>query len=224
MQGEVEQLQPLPKDYSGLQIAVGALNMISQTIRQAMNARDPVQGQLQSDRTTATESTIVAQAALQNTDQLAVLIERDELPMMGRLINDLYYINLDDEAKVFRRVGDTELTNVSYLDIDMTSDINFVGARSTLNKSAKGNQFRDFAMMLASNPFTAASVDWHEFVRRYGDEVLDVKGLENLMIRDPEEIVARMQSMGLSNTLKAPQAGKVPGDTKSAAQGEGESQ
>ena len=224
MQGEVEQLQPLPKDYSGLQIAVGALNLISQTIRQAMNARDPVQGQLQSDRTTATESTIVAQAALQNTDQLAVLIERDELPMMGRLINDLYYINLDDEAKVFRRVGDTELTTVNYFDIDMTSDINFVGARSTLNKSAKGNQFRDFAMVLASNPFTAASVDWHEFVRRYGDEVLDVKGLENLMIRDPEEIVARMQSMGLANTLKAPQGGKAPGDTASAAQGAGKSQ
>ena len=224
MQGEVEQLQPLPKDYSGLQIAVGALNLISQTIRQAMNARDPVQGQLQSDRTTATESTIVAQAALQNTDQLAVLIERDELPMMGRLINDLYYINLDDETKVFRRVGDTELTSVNYFDIDMVSDINFVGARSTLNKSTKGNQFRDFAMMLASNPFTAASVDWHEFVRRYGDEVLDVKGLENLMIRDPEEIVARMQSMGLANTLKAPQAGKAPGDTASAAQGEGEPQ
>ena len=44
-------------------------------------------------------------------------------------------------------------------------------------------------------------MDWHEFVRRYGDEVLDVKGLERLMIKDPDEIVARMQAMGLANTV-----------------------
>lgn len=203
LQGDIDQIAPLPKDYTGLQIAVGALSLISQTIRNAMNARDPVQGlQRQTGSQTATESQIVASAALQNTDQLAVLIERDELPVQGRLINDLYYINLDDEAKVFRRVGETETTEVSYFDIDAVTDINFVGARSLLTKAGKANQFRDFANVLASNPFTAASVDWHEFVRRYGDEVLDVKGLEQLMIRDPEEIVARMQAMGLGNTLQ----------------------
>jgi hypothetical protein len=202
MQGDVEQLQPFPKDYSGLQIAVGALGVFSQTIRNAMNARDPVQGQLkQGGDSTATEAQLVTSAALQNTDQLAVLIERDELPVMGRLINDLYYVNLDDEAKVFKRVGDTELTSVKYFDIDAVNDVHFVGARSTLSKAAKANQFRDFATLLASNPFTAASTDWHELVRRYGDEVLDVKGLEQLMIRDPEEIVARMQAMGLASTV-----------------------
>jgi len=202
LQGDIDQIQPLPKDYTGLQIAVGALNVISQTIRNAMNARDPVQGlSRQSGDQTATETQIVASAALQNTDQLAILIERDELPVQGRLINDLYYINLDDEKKVFRRVGESETTEVNYFDIDAVTDINFVGARSLLSKAGKANQFRDFANVLASNPFTAASVDWHTFVKRYGDEALDVKGLEQLMIQDPEEIVARMQAMGLSNTV-----------------------
>jgi hypothetical protein len=200
LQGEVDQIVPLPKDYTGLQVAAGALQLMSQTIRQAMNARDPVQG-IQQQKGTATEAQLVTSAALQNTDQLAVLIERDELPVQGRLINDLYYINLDDEAKIFRRVGDTETTAVNYFDIDAVTDINFVGARTVLNKAGIGNQFRDFANVLASNPFTAAAVDWHEFVRRYGDEVLDVKGLEQLMIQDPNEIVARMQAMGLANTV-----------------------
>lgn len=203
LQGEVEQVVPLPRDYSGLGIAVGALQLISQTMRNAMNARDPVQGMVkQSGDTTATESQIVTASALKNTDQLAILIERDELPVMGRLINDLYYCNLDDEAKVFKRVGETEPTQVSYFDIDAVTDINFVGARSVISKAGKANQFRDFATMLASNPFTAAATDWHELVRRYGDEALDVKGLERLMITDPEEIVARMQATGLGNTLK----------------------
>jgi len=198
--GDVEQIKPLERDYTGVQVAVGALQLISQTMRNAMNARDPVQGVFnQSGDTTATESQLVTASALQNTDQLAVLIERDELPVMGRLINDLYYINLDDEDKVFRRVGETETTAVSYFDIDAVTDINFVGARSLLSKAGMANQFRDFANMLASNPFTAAAVDWHEFVRRYGDEVLSVKGLERLMLTDPEEIVARMQAMGLAN-------------------------
>lgn len=206
IQGEIDQVQPLPKDYTGLQISVGALNLISQTIRNAMNARDPVQGVQQTGDQTATETQLVASAALQNTDQLAVLIERDELPTQGKLINDLYYINLDDEGQVFRRVGETETTQVNYYDIDAVSDITFVGARSLLSRQAKANQFRDFAGMLASNPLTLASTDWHELVRRYGDEALDVKGLERLMITDPEEIVARMQAMGLANTV-GPAAG-----------------
>ncbi len=208
IQGDIEQLQPLPKDYSGLQIAVGALNLVSQTMRNAMNARDPVSGiQRQGGEQTATETQVVAAAALQNTDQMAILIERDELPVQGRLINDLYYVNLDDEGKVFRRVGETEPEQVSYFDIDAVTDINFIGARSLLSKQGKANQFRDFATMLASNPFTAAATDWHELVRRYGDEVLDVKGLERLMIQDPEEIVARMQAMGLANTVQPGKGG-----------------
>ena len=205
LQGEITQVAPLPKDYTGLQISVGALNVISQTIRNAMNARDPVQGIFkQTGDTTATESQLVAASAMQNTDQLAVLIERDELPTMGRLINDLYYVNLDDEAKVFRRVGESETTTVNYFDIDAVTDINFVGARSVLNKQGKANQFRDFANMLMSNPMTAAMTDWHKLVMRYGDEALDIKGLEQLMIQDPEEIVARMQAMGLANTIGQP--------------------
>lgn len=203
LEGDVEQVQMLPKDYSGLQIAVGALSVYSQAIRNAMNARDPVQGVINQGGgdTTATESQLVAASALQNTDQLAVLIERDELPRLGKLINDLYYINLSDEGQVFQRVGDTETTLVNYFDIDHTKDITFIGARSLISKAGMANQFRDFANVLASNPFTAAAVDWHEFVRRYGDEVLDVKGLEQLMIQDPEEIVARMQALGLAQTV-----------------------
>ena len=203
-QGEITQLAPLPKDYTGLGIAMQALGMMSQTMRNAMNARDPVQGIMAQGDTTATETNTVTQAALQNTDQLAVLIERDELPVIGRLINDLYYVNLDDEAKVFRRVGDTETTSVSYFDIDSVTDITFVGARSMLTRSQISNQFRDMATVLASNPFTMASTDWNEFIRRWGDEGFQVKGLENLMIKDPEEIVARMQSLGLANTVGPP--------------------
>lgn len=220
LQGEIDQIVPLPKDYTGVQIAMSALTLMSQTMRQAMNARDPVQGQMRQsgDPATATETQTVAAAALQNTDQLAVLIERDELPRQGALINDLYYINLDDDAKVFRRIGESETTNVSYFDIDAVTDINFVGARLLLSKSAKANQFRDFALMLSSNPLTAASTDWHALVKRYGEEAMDLKGLDQLMLKDPNEIVARMQAMGLANTVKAGPGAGGPGPTGGAPQ------
>jgi hypothetical protein len=209
-QGDVTQLLPLPKDYTGLGIAVQALGLMSQTMRNAMNARDPVQGIMSQGDTTATETSTVTQAALQNTDQLAVLIERDELPVQGRLINDLYYVGLDDDAKVFRRVGETETTSVSYFDIDSVSDITFIGARSLLTRAQASNQFRDFATAMLSNPLTAASVDWNEFARRWSDEGFQIKGLDRLMISDPEEIVARMQSLGLSNTLPGSSGGGAP--------------
>ena len=202
LQGDVTQLQPLAKDYQGLGIAVQALQLMSQTMRNAMNARDPVQGIMkQGEAGTATESQIVASAALQNTDQLAVLIERDELPVMGRLVNDLFYVNLDDEGKVFRRVGESETTQVTYFDIDATTDITFVGARSMLTKQQASSDFRDFTTVMLSNPLTAASIDWNKLVQRWGDEGFRVKGLEQLMINDPEEIVARMQAMGLGQTV-----------------------
>lgn len=208
LQGDIDQLQPLPKDYTGLGISIQALNLISQTIRNAMNARDPVQGIMkQTGDTTATESQLVAGAALQNTDQLAVLIERDELPVMGHLINDLFYVNLDDEGKVFRRVGESEPTSVNYFDIDSVSDITFVGARSLLNRTQISSQFRDFANAMLSNPLTAASIDWNKFVERWGDEGFQVKGLEQLMIKDPDEIVARMQAAGLAQTVRPANGG-----------------
>ena len=202
LQGDVDQLAPLPKDYTGVSIAMQSLQLLSQTMRNAMNARDPVQGiQKQTGDTTATETQTVASAALQNADQMAVLIERDELPTMGKLILDLFYIHLDDEGKVFRRVGDTYTDNVSFYDIDSTSDLTFIGARQSLSKAAKASQFRDFATMMLSNPLTAASMDWDGFVRRYGDEAMDIRGLEQLMLSDPEEILARMQAMGMTQAV-----------------------
>lgn len=224
LQGDIEQVKPLPRDYTGLQIAMGALGVISQTMRNAMNARDPVQGIMkQTGEQTATESSLVAQAALGNTDQLAVLIERDELPVQGRLINDLFYINLDDEGKVFRRIGESETTTVSYYDIDAVTDVTFVGARKVLSRQAKASEFRDFAMLLASNPITAASTDWEALVKRYGEEALDLKGLDQLLLKDPEEIIARMQAMGLQNTVRpggpAGAGGAGPGGNAPPAKG-----
>jgi len=205
LQGDIEQIKPLPRDYTGVQIAANALTMMSQTMRNAMNARDPVQGIFkQTGDQTATETNLVTSGALQNTDQLAVLIERDELPVQGRLINDLYYVNLDDEGKVFRRIGESDTTSVSYFDIDAVTDITFIGARKALSRQAKASEFRDFAVLMASNPLTAASIDWEALAKRYGEEGMDLKGMDQLFIKDPEEIVARMQAAGLANTIRSP--------------------
>ena len=53
-----------------------------------------------------------------------------------------------------RRTGDLDTTNVSYFDIDAVTDITFIGARKALSRQAKASEFRDFAMLLASNPIT----------------------------------------------------------------------
>ena len=215
--GEVSQIAPLPRDYTGIQIGVSALALISQTMRNAANARDPVQGIQQQGETTATETQVVAAAALQNVDQLAVLIERDELPRQGKLINDLNYMNLDDEGKVFRRIGSDTSQSVNFFDIDAVTDIQFIGARSALSKAQKGNQLRDFVAILFSHPVMAAHIDFEGFIKVYQDEALDIKGLERILIKDPEEVVARLQAMSLTSGGGA----GTPGKSETRTTGDG---
>ena len=196
--GDSSQIQPLVKDYTGLSIASQTLSGLSQIMRDASAARDPIQGQASGGRTTATETNIVAQSALQNIDSLAAVIERHNLPELGRQIHDLYRVHLEDEGAVIKRVGDSEATKISFFDIEPDFDIAFVGARHIQSKSAKANDMLTFFQAALSNPITSAQLDFFEFVRRLGDEALDIKGLESLVNTNPEEAIAKLQAMGLA--------------------------
>lgn len=198
--GDISQIAPLPRDYTGLQIATQFMALLSQTMRQATAARDPIAGQLSGDRTTATESSIVAQSALQNVDLVTSLMERDNLPRKGRLVFDEYLSNLEDEGRFIRRVGDSESAKIRFMDVDGDYDIHFVGARHAQNRVSKANDFRAFVELILSNNFVAAQVDVMELVRRFADEALDVRGLESMVIQNPDEALARMQAMGLMRT------------------------
>ena len=200
--GDVTQIQPLPKDYTGLQIAAQGLQMLSQTMRDATSARDPVQGIMSNDRSTATEVNTVAGAALQNVDQLSALIERDELPRCGNLVHGLYYVNLEDDGMVLKRVGDREPMQVSFWDIDGDYDLNFVGARQAITKQQKATDFKEMMGLLVQSPMGQASIDFEVAARWFADNALATKGLEELIIKDPMEVIARMQVMGINGPLQ----------------------
>ena len=217
--GDITQVVPLPKDYAGLNIAAQGLNLLSQTMRDASNARDPVQGVMSNDRSTATEVQTVAGAALQNVDQIAVLIERDELPRMAKLCYDAYYINLDDEAKYFKRIGDSEMGRATFTDIDGRFDLHFTGARRALTKGTKANQARDFFTMMMSNPLTASSLDVLGFVKWYQDECLEVRGMDRFIITDQDEVLARMQAMGVNGPIQGQGGTTPPGEGTEAQMG-----
>lgn len=199
--GDITQVLPLPRDYSGLQIAAANLAAISSAMRDASSARDPVQGTMGNDRTTATEAQLTSSAALQNVDQLASLIERDELPDLGRKMYGLYYTNLEDEGRVIKRVGDREAEHIGFWDIDGTYDISFVGARQALSKGQRSTAFKELVQAASMNPMFAAQFNFDEYVLRLADEVLDIKGAQELIQTDPDEVIARLQAMGIKGPL-----------------------
>lgn len=199
--GDVSQVVPLPKDYQGLNIAMNGLALLSQTMRDASNARDPVQGVQSSDRSTATEVSTVAAAAMQNVDQISVLIERDELPRQGDLCYGAYYVQLD-APKIIQRIGDDAPTTVDFFDIDGEYDIKFTGARQALSKATKANQMRDFGQLMMSNPIGQASFDFLKFATMYQDEALDVRGLDQCIITDQNEVLARLQAAGVGGPIQ----------------------
>lgn len=200
--GDVAQIQPLPKDYTGLQIAAEGLRMLSQTMRDASSARDPIQGIMSNDRSTATEVNVTAGAALQNVDQLSALIERDELPREGMLIHGLYYVNLEDDGMVLKRIGDSEPLPVSFWDIDGDYDTYFVGAQQAITKQQKATDFKEMMGLLVQSPMGQASIDFEVAARWFADNALATKGLEDLIIKDPMEVIARMQVMGIKGPLQ----------------------
>lgn len=224
--GDVSQVQPLLKDYTGLQIASGMLLQMSQMMRNASSARDPVQGQATSSRQTATEINTIASSALQNVDQLSALIEREDLPRKGRLVADEYYIHLEDEGRVIRRAGADMSDTIAFSDIDLDYDVTFVGARLSLSKQAKANVLRDFAQVMLSNPLTAASFDALEFAKMYADHAADIRGLDRLIITDPEELAAKIQLAGQKGIIGGGAGGTAPAGTEGEmppAQAAGES-
>ena len=222
--GDVTQIIPLLRDYNGLQIAAANLASISASMRDASAARDPVQGTMGNDRTTATEAQLTSSAALQNIDQLASLIERDELPTMGDLIYGLYYVNLPDEPTVIKRVGDKEAEHIGFWDIDGKFDVNFVGARQALSKAQRSTAFKELVQAASMNPMFAAQFNFDEYVLRLADEVLDIKGANELIQTDPEEVIARLQAMGIKGPIggggtggKMGEAGPGPSSSDQAA-------
>ena len=212
--GDVLQVQPLPKDYQGLSIAMQGLGMLSQVMRNASNSKDPVQGITAGDRTTATEVQTVAGAALQGIEGIAIPIERDELPRQGKLCYDAYYINLDDDTKIFRRIGDDEAAKVSFMAIDGDYDVQFVGYRKALSKATKANDANRFFALMLQDPRIAASVNVLEFAKWYADECLEVKGMDRFIIQDQDEVLANLQVSRLRGPLEA-----APGGGTAAALG-----
>jgi hypothetical protein len=217
--GDVTQIIPLPKDYTGLGMAAQALQLLSQTMRQATSARDPVQGISSNDRTTATEANITSTSALQNVDQLSALFERDELPRKGRHVAALYYVNLPDEGMVLKRVGDRESTSIAFHEIDQDFDIQFVGASSAITQQQKASDFKEFIQLLMLSPLGAASIDFEKASRWFSNNALHAKGLEDLIITDPMEVLARIQASGGGAPIG--QQAAAEGPTASASQAAG---
>ncbi len=214
--GDITQIAPLAKDYAGLQMAAQTLQLLSSTMRDASAARDPVQGIQSNDRSTATEVQTVATAALQNVDQLASLIERDELPRTGDHIFGLYYVNLDDEGKFIRRVGEDAATKVQFADLDADFDFTFVGARHAVSRQKNAADFMQFLQILMSNPMGAAQVNIGAAAQWFSDHASEARGLMDIIEKDPNEVIAKMQVMGIGGPMVEanPQAQPAAGGKK----------
>lgn len=200
----VDQVKPIPADTNVL--TFGANEMLRRKIvmREAAGAPNATQGVESSGETTATEVSTITRFATQRIELMTQIIERDDLPWLGRTLHSRLRQFLPNEGAIATLAG--EQFRVRLDDIDFDSDVRFVGSRQAMSKFQNTARFREALGVLGTNPEIVMM--YPELVTRYFRDGLDIEDGENVVKR---AIVSFQQKMMTELAMQAGQAGELEG-------------
>jgi hypothetical protein len=177
---DVKQVAPVPTDFSALSWAMQELTRRKMSMREAAGAPNPMQN-IPSDRATATEISELTRLASQRIDVMTRLLERDPMPILGRLIHSRLRQFIPPDSDMVA-VLNGEPVSVPFEAIDIDADIRFGGSTMFMSKFQKGAQMREFLNILGQFPELLITAP--ELIVQYGRDILGVV--------DAEPIVAKM--------------------------------
>lgn len=147
----------------------GAINMyatVKNQLREQTGALGAIQGHgLGSKRFSATEAQQTFAQAFDRPEMIALLIERDSLPPIGKGILSFYQRFIDSEG-LARRVGERPTTG-AIADILHDFDVRFVGSRRQHDRQSKIAALERFVSVIGSIPPIAALIPWQDFLQEY---------------------------------------------------------
>jgi hypothetical protein len=189
---DVKAVGLVPTDYNVLQL--GALHLLrgKQTMREASGSPDPVQavgsGEGGGKAKTATEISELVRFASQRVEPMALLIEQDFYPWLGK--------TLHSRARQFGPPGgfvatlNGEVFDVSLEDIDIEADVFFSGTRQSGSKFQRSVQYRAMGDLIGS--------DKGERLALLAPEILIRMFRDGADIVDAEDIVEKMTERALA--------------------------
>lgn len=173
----VDQVKPLPVDTNVLTYAANELMRKKFTMREAAGAPNPTQGIESQGEATATEISTVSRFATQRIELMTQVIEKDDLPWIGRTLHSRIRQFIPDEGAIATLAG--EQFRVRLDDIDFDSDVRFVGSRQAISKFQNTARFREALNVLGTNPEIVMM--YPELVTRYFRDGLDMADAENVV-------------------------------------------
>lgn len=189
-------VKPVPVDFGALKIAVEELTRRKTSMREAAGVTDPMQSIPSSDRKTATEISELVRLASQRVELMAKLIEREDLPWIGRTLHARLRQFLDEAGALTTLNG--EPLRVPFDAIDFDADVRFVGSQQATSKFQQTQSLSQALTILGTNPQVAAM--YPDLVERL---------LESMGIPDAEAIVKQAQAIASAQMMAA--AGGGPG-------------
>jgi hypothetical protein len=182
----------VPVDLNALQFAALDYMRRKQSMREATGATDTPQaigggGQGGVDKT-ATEASLLYQAASRRVIQMVLPIEKDAYPWIGKTTHSRMRQFIDADTIVATLGGQAQ--EIPFAEIDNDADVRFVGSRHAGSKFQKAVQNRQMAEVLGS--------DRGERLALLAPEVLVRWFRDGMEIPDAEAIVERMTDRALA--------------------------
>lgn len=143
---DVNAIKPLEIDTNALTFAGNELLRRKMQMREASGATNPLQSIPTSDRQTATEVSELVRLASQKVELMVNLIERDDMPWIGRTLHERLKQFLPRDAEI-QLAGEEFPFTVD--DIDVDADVRFVGSRHAQSQLQKVASLRESIGMLA---------------------------------------------------------------------------
>jgi len=206
---DVKQVGLVPTDYNVLQL--GALHLLrgKQSMREASGSPDPVQavgsGEGGGKAKTATEISELVRFASQRVEPMALLIEQDFYPWLGKALHS--------RAKQFGPPGgfvaalNGETFDVSLEDIDIEADVFFSGTRQSGSKFQRSVQYRAMGDLIGSEKGKMLALLAPEILVRMFRDGADIVDAEDIVEKMIDRALA-MQKMELM--MGAAKGGSVP--------------
>lgn len=201
---DVNAVKPLPVDANVLTFAANEMMRRKLVMREAAGAPNPTQGIESQGEATATEISTISRFATQRIELMTQVIEKDDLPWLGRTLANRIRQFIGDEGAIATLAGDQFRVRLD--DIDFDADVRFVGSRQAISKFQNTARYREALNVLGTNPEIVML--YPELVTRYFRDGLDMADAENVV---KAAILSYQQKMMAEFAMKVGQAGELAG-------------
>ena len=199
-------VQPVPRDLSALAFATQEMLRRKITMREASGATNPLQAIPETVRQTATEINELLRLATQRVDTMVQLIERDDLPWLGRTLHSRLK-QFTDEPKIATLFGEQVAFTAD--SIDTEADVRFVGSRQARSSAQKVAIYKDAIGTLGSAPEILFLMK--DLVVRYMRDGLEIPDGERIATQAAEAFLKLKEAEAQSDALIR-QAGGAGGE------------